>query len=48
MNKFFQNLFALTFASLIVGGSTYLLKDKILNYYANSLDSLYKTNNLQR
>lgn len=47
MNKFFQNLFALTFASLIVGGSTYLLKDKILNYYANSLDSLYKTNNLQ-
>ncbi len=34
-------------AFAIVGLGVFLLKDKILNYYANSLDSLYKTNNLQ-
>ncbi len=47
MNKFYQNLFALTFAVFVVGVVTYFSKDKILNHYASSLESLYKTNNLQ-
>lgn len=47
MNKLFLNLFALLLAFLIVTLVFFIFKDKILNYYTNSLDSLYKTNNLQ-
>lgn len=48
MNKFFVNLFAFSFALLVVVGLLYFGRNGILNYYAKPLqDSLQRTLSLQ-